>query len=231
VCGHGILACTCASSILEKSRPFWIYPFLVLTSETPDDIYGALVSLIDFYADNESTSKLDYVNDKLIIAFQDQMYRDDTRRLFDRFLSRIGNKEPTETLLKLLCWLQYSFDGPDVLPLLESKLLTSEKINSSSKLSSLTADFLKFMITCRDNCPRRDVLDYCVSRPSLLCDVYVEIAENYPLDARYAEDAVAEYLLRNNSKICGTSSIISGIKTGLNFFTSFLISYQPMIGT
>jgi hypothetical protein len=135
-------------------------------------------------------------------------------------------KEPTVEVLKLLCSLQYCFEGGDVVVILKSTLFNSELQNLPNEISSLIARFLIFIAACTEDSPRKIVLEYCATRPAILFPVFLKISYNYPLDARQGEDAIVENLKSENLDFLWDVICLLSYKNRSKFFQSFL-DYIP----
>jgi hypothetical protein len=191
-----------AMKMLEQKEKYKVFLWRIDSKEYLDlnvnahsyQICAAIYSLIDFFADNDI--HVSHVNDILLDLLARYLSDKDTKKVLEYYLLRIGKKDPTVNRLSILSWFKFCLEGPQVSVFLNTKLFLSDIIDSSPELYELVKEFLVFMTAWTEESPRKLVFDYCLTRPLILFDVYTEIARMFPLDARLAEDAVAECLLR-----------------------------------
>jgi hypothetical protein len=197
-----------AMKILEKERKHEVFlwrfesdKYLALdVDENSPEYRDGLCSFIDFIEDSCRDDYLFYVNESVLEVLAQNLAEEDGIKVVDYYIQRMGDKEPTVKRLSILEWLQFCLEGPKLPELLKTKLFTSDVINASPKMSKCIEEFFIYHVGWTEKVPLKVILDYCVTKPLILCEVYKEIANFYPLDARHAEDAVVEHLLKNKDQ-------------------------------
>jgi hypothetical protein len=115
-----------------------------------------------------------------------------------------------------------------VLQLFKTKLLSS--MVGRDDLAKRLAGFLSVNVASEipeDIKIRKNILEFCLGKNIILCEVYSALVKKSPLEARFVEEQVAEYLF-SESPVRSAWNVISrfSYRNRAKFFRKFLSIFE-----